>query len=170
MVERVFTFTGALNARWCKIFNIIALYAAKSYKWYSLRYDFWLFRPHRTKMRLLLPMYTWSVGLSVTIVSPAKTAEPIEMPFGLWIPVGLRNHVLDGCSDPNAKGQFWRETLDIEKFRDGTSTVASVVSLSVYHTERPPLFTTPWAWRRASRRSVCGSWECMHRPVVTVEH
>ena len=24
-----------------------------------------------------------SVGLSVTIVSPAKTAEPIEMPFGV---------------------------------------------------------------------------------------
>jgi len=26
-----------------------------------------------------------SVVLSVTIVSPAKTAEPIEMPFGLWL-------------------------------------------------------------------------------------
>jgi len=26
----------------------------------------------------------WSVGLSVTLVSPAKTAEPIEMLFGLW--------------------------------------------------------------------------------------
>ena len=24
----------------------------------------------------------WSVGLSVTLVSPAKTAAPIEMPFG----------------------------------------------------------------------------------------
>jgi len=128
-VEIFFTFTGALSSRWCKIFNIIALYNAKSYKWYSLRFDFWLIRPHRTKMRLLLPMYTWSVGLSVTIVSRAKTAEPIEMPFGLWISVGLRNHVLDGCPDPNAKGQFWRETLDIEKFRHGTSTLACVVSL-----------------------------------------
>ena len=31
--------------------------------------------------------YRWSsvvVGLSVTIMSPAKTAEPIEMQFGLW--------------------------------------------------------------------------------------
>jgi len=37
-----------------------------------------------------------SVGLSVTLVSPAKTAEPIEMPFGLWAWMGLRNHVLDG--------------------------------------------------------------------------
>jgi len=26
----------------------------------------------------------------------AKTAEPIEMPFGLWARMGRRNHVLDG--------------------------------------------------------------------------
>ena len=26
----------------------------------------------------------------------AKTAEPIEMPFGLWAAIGRRNHVLDG--------------------------------------------------------------------------
>jgi len=32
------------------------------------------------------------VGLSVTIVSPAKTDEPMEMPFGLWTRVGPRNH------------------------------------------------------------------------------
>jgi len=25
-----------------------------------------------------------------------KTAEPIKMPLGIWIPVGPRNHVLDG--------------------------------------------------------------------------
>jgi len=37
-----------------------------------------------------------SVGLSVTLVSPAKTAAPIEMPFGLWAWMGRRNHVLDG--------------------------------------------------------------------------
>ena len=36
-----------------------------------------------------------SVCLSVTIMSPAKTAEPIETPFGLWTRVGARNHVLD---------------------------------------------------------------------------
>ena len=29
-------------------------------------------------------------------MSPAKTAEPIEMPFGFWAPTGPRNHVLDG--------------------------------------------------------------------------
>ena len=32
----------------------------------------------------------------VTLVSSAKTAEPIEMPFGLWARMGRRNHVLDG--------------------------------------------------------------------------
>jgi len=30
------------------------------------------------------------------VVSCAKTAESIEMPFGLWARMGPRNHVLDG--------------------------------------------------------------------------
>ena len=33
-----------------------------------------------------------SVCLSVTVVSPAKTAEPIEIPFGLRIRVASRNY------------------------------------------------------------------------------
>jgi len=33
------------------------------------------------------------------IVSPAKTAELIETPFGLWTQVGQRNCVLDGNPD-----------------------------------------------------------------------
>jgi len=37
-----------------------------------------------------------SVGLSVTLVSPAKTAEPMEIPFALWAArMGRRNNVLD---------------------------------------------------------------------------
>jgi len=44
-----------------------------------------------------------SVGLSVTIVSPAKTAKSIEMPFGLWSRVGSWNHA-DGDPDPQVKG------------------------------------------------------------------
>ena len=36
----------------------------------------------------------------VTIVSPAKTAQLIEVPYGLWTSVGPRNHVLDGGPDP----------------------------------------------------------------------
>jgi len=35
---------------------------------------------------------------SVTLVSSAKTAAPIEMPFGLGTWVDPRNHVLDGGS------------------------------------------------------------------------
>jgi len=42
----------------------------------------------------------WSVGLFVTLVSPAKTAELIEMPFGLKSRVGPKNHVLDWDQDP----------------------------------------------------------------------
>jgi len=44
-----------------------------------------------------------SVDRSVTIVSPAKTAEPIQMPSGLWTRVSWvcpRNHVLDEGPDP----------------------------------------------------------------------
>jgi len=41
-----------------------------------------------------------SVGWSITLVSPVKTAEPIEMSFGFWARMGPRNHVLDGGPDP----------------------------------------------------------------------
>jgi len=37
---------------------------------------------------------------SVTLVSPAKTAAPIEMPFGLRTRVDPGNHVLDGVLIP----------------------------------------------------------------------
>ena len=40
-----------------------------------------------------------SVCLSVTVVSPAKTAESIEMAFGLRTMVGLKNRVLNGGPD-----------------------------------------------------------------------
>ena len=40
-----------------------------------------------------------SVCRSVTLVCPAKTAEPIEMPFGLWAWMDPRNHVLDWSPD-----------------------------------------------------------------------
>jgi len=49
----------------------------------------------------------WSVGLSVTPVSPAKTVEPIDMPFGLRTRVGTGNFVLDGDPDaPMGTGNF----------------------------------------------------------------
>ena len=42
----------------------------------------------------------WSVGRSVTLVSPAKTAARIEMPFGLRTRVGPQNNVLHGGPYP----------------------------------------------------------------------
>ena len=48
------------------------------------------------------------IGLSVTIVSLAKAAEPIEMPFGLLTRVGPRKHVLDGGPDPACEGAVLR--------------------------------------------------------------
>jgi len=53
-------------------------------------------------------MVCLSVCLSVTLVSPAKVAEPIEMPFGLRTWVGQRNHVLDWGSDPPWEGAILR--------------------------------------------------------------
>ena len=35
---------------------------------------------------------TDGVALSVTVMSPTKTAEPIEMLFGFWTRVDQRNH------------------------------------------------------------------------------
>jgi len=40
-------------------------------------------------------------------VSPAKMAESIEMPFGLWTRVGQRKHVLGGAHT----GATWRIPL-----------------------------------------------------------
>jgi len=47
----------------------------------------------------------WSVRLMIVI--PAKLAEPIEMLFRMWTPVGPWNHVLDGGPDPSMRrGNF----------------------------------------------------------------
>jgi len=52
-----------------------------------------------------------SVGRFVTLLSPAKTAEPIEMPFGVWTRVGPRNHVLGGSRFPIWRGNFDGENV-----------------------------------------------------------
>jgi len=53
---------------------------------------------------ILTDRVAWSVGLSVTLVRPEKTAAPIELPFGLrtWVRPG--NHVLDGVQIPPLEG------------------------------------------------------------------
>jgi len=53
---------------------------------------------------LCLAMHRRTTRPPVTVVSPAKSAEPIEMPFGSWARVGSRNHVLDGA--PDRRGNF----------------------------------------------------------------
>jgi len=54
----------------------------------------------------------------VTLESPVKTAEPIEMLFGLRTRVGPGNHVLDGVQIPNGRGNFEGEGRSIVKYRD----------------------------------------------------
>ena len=68
---------------------------------------------------LLLLTFPWSVGRSVglsvwneTFRYPAKTAGPIEMPFGMWGVVGHSHQVLDGGPDPpRERGNFRRGFL-----------------------------------------------------------
>jgi len=75
---------------------------------------FSIIRPHRTRSSLLRtwmqPVVTdrvaWSVGCE-TIVCPAKTAELIEMPFGLKTQKGPGNHLLDGGPlSPHGRANF----------------------------------------------------------------
>jgi len=53
---------------------------------------------------------TWFVGRSVTVMSPAKTAQPIEMPFG------MRTHVFDGVQIFIERGNFKGEGRPIVKY------------------------------------------------------
>jgi len=56
---------------------------------------------------------------SVTVVSPAKLAEPIQILFGLRTAVGPMNHVLDGDPDPPWEGAVLRgKGRPITKYRD----------------------------------------------------
>ena len=58
-------------------------------------------------MRLIVTdRVAWSVGRSVTLVSPAKTAKPIEMPFGLRPGVDIANHVLRGVQIPIGRDNY----------------------------------------------------------------
>jgi len=52
-----------------------------------------------------------SAGLSLTIVSYAKTAEPMELPFEIWSQVGPRKKMYyDGVQIPHVKGNFKGKT------------------------------------------------------------
>jgi len=47
-----------------------------------------------------------------TAMSCAKMAEPIDLPFGLWIPVGRRKHKFNRiCQEsPLANVRSWEDT------------------------------------------------------------
>ena len=61
---------------------------------------------------------------SVTIVSPAKTAEAIEMPFGLWSRVVPRKHVLDGSV-------YWRHLTNVQLNRSCAAAMRPVVKYTL---------------------------------------
>jgi len=50
-------------------------------------------------------MLPWAFPCSVALI---KTAEPIDMPFGVWTQVGQRNHVLDGVQIAPCQGAIFR--------------------------------------------------------------
>jgi len=98
-----------------------------------------------------------SVGWSVTILSPAKTAEPIEMPFAVWTWVDPRNHVLDDGPDPPSEGAIlrgniicmangWLEEQDQHFFLQKNLSWTKCISVAG---------TTPWAIKRSQLIFVC---------------
>jgi len=70
------------------------------------------------------------VCLSVTLMSPAKTAELIEMLFELRTWVVPENDVFDGGPDPHGKGQFLGKGTPIARY-------------------------LPWAVQKWLNRSIC---------------
>jgi len=48
-----------------------------------------------------------SICLLNTAVFSVRTAEPVEMPFGLSTQTGARNHELGRSLDPHGKGHLW---------------------------------------------------------------
>ena len=59
----------------------------------------------------------------VTTRYPAKTAAPIEMPFGVWDGVGHSNYVIEGgLEPPRGKGNFGvGKGPSIVKYRDNVA-------------------------------------------------
>jgi len=54
----------------------------------------------------------WSVGQSVCHnLGPCNTAEPIEMPFEVWIRMGPRNCVLVGVQNPKGRSNFGENVI-----------------------------------------------------------
>jgi len=74
-----------------------------------------------------------SVSLSVTIVSPAKTAEPIEMSFGLWMgPIETMQCIRWGpCRYPTGRGNSEGKGRPIVKYRDYRACATAIRQITL---------------------------------------
>ena len=78
-------------------------------------------------------------------MSPAKTAEPIEMPFDLRTQVGPKNHVLDGGPDPlKGRGKYEGER---------GVPLQSIRTLSSHLCKGEPIEMPFGLWARTGRRN-----------------
>jgi len=60
-------------------------------------------------------------------MSCAKTAEPIKMPYGMWTPVGPRNHALDD-------GAHWHHLANtIEPSMCAGNTTLCQITSAIYY-------------------------------------
>jgi len=116
-----------------------------------------------------------SVSLSVTVVSPAKTNEPMEMPFGMW------NHVLDGL---HTGGLFVKLLWPLPPWGDGGGghwlvwkewrpagwSVSASVNLPLHHkVQKFSSGTGSPGWsRKKGRKTVVVVWYFGHLCVVVV--
>ena len=57
------------------------------------------------------PIVKYREGHSTVVCG--KTAEPTEMPFGLWARMGPRNRVLHRGPDPPWEGGIWGKALPL---------------------------------------------------------
>jgi len=66
------------------------------------------------------------------IVSPAKTAQPITMPFGMWTRVGPGKRVLDGCTLASPGEYCW--TLHVRHVWFSVHVIRSCDSVLLWST------------------------------------
>ena len=76
----------------------------------------------RRKGRPILPSHCKVLGHSTVIC--AKTAEPIEMPFGLWAWMCPRNYVVDGSTGAMASNFWLRYYTDVAQW--GSTTLCTM--------------------------------------------
>jgi len=74
------------------VFTPVHSTRSKSTAHYNSFYTALQYYVRRCGLLLQTSVVCRSVCRSVTVVSPAKTAEPIDLPFGSWIRVGRRKY------------------------------------------------------------------------------